>query len=38
VHGYTFDLDTGRCQHMPALMLRRYKVTRVGTEIWVDLL
>ncbi len=38
VHGYTFDLDTGRCVHMPALTLRRYKVTRVGTEIWVDLL
>jgi len=38
VHGYRFDLDTGRCEHMPALSLRRYRVTLVGTEIWVDLL
>jgi toluene monooxygenase system ferredoxin subunit len=38
VHGYTFDLATGRCAHSPGLHLRRYKVTEVGTEIWVDLL
>lgn len=38
VHGYRFDLDTGRCEHMPALALRRYRVTLVGSEIWVDLL
>lgn len=38
VHGYTFDLDTGTCAHMPALHLRRYKVTLVGREVWVDLL
>ena len=38
VHGYRFDLDTGACPHMPALHLRRYKVTVVGTEIFVDLL
>ena len=38
VHGYRFDLDTGRCEHMPALSLRRYRVTLVGSEIWVDLL
>ena len=38
VHGYTFDVTTGRCLHAPALQLRRYKVTRVGSEIWVDLL
>lgn len=38
VHGYRFDLDTGACPHMPALHLRRYKVTLVGTQIWVDLL
>ncbi len=38
VHGYTFDLDTGRCMHAPALALRRYRVTQIGTEIWVDLL
>ncbi len=38
VHGYRFDLDTGRCEHMPQLALRRYRVTIVGSEIWVDLL
>lgn len=38
VHGYTFDLDTGRCMHAPGLALRRYRVTRIGAEIWVDLL
>ena len=38
VHGYRFDLRTGRCEHNPALHLRRYKVTRVGDEIWVDLI
>lgn len=38
VHGYRFDLASGRCEHMPALQLRRYKVTEVGPEIWVDLL
>jgi nitrite reductase/ring-hydroxylating ferredoxin subunit len=38
VHGYRFDLDTGRCEHMPSLHLRRYKVTLVGDEVWVDLL
>lgn len=38
VHGYTFDLATGYCEHSPWLHLRRYKVTEVGAEIWVDLL
>ncbi|MBA3453517.1 MAG: Rieske 2Fe-2S domain-containing protein [Deltaproteobacteria bacterium] len=38
VHGYRFDLDTGRCEHMPSLGLRRYRVTVVGSEVWVDLL
>jgi nitrite reductase/ring-hydroxylating ferredoxin subunit len=37
-HGYRFDLRTGRCGHDPALELRRYPVTVVGDEIWVDLL
>jgi nitrite reductase/ring-hydroxylating ferredoxin subunit len=37
-HGYAFDLHTGRCVHEPALELRRYPVTRIGDEIWVDLL
>lgn len=38
VHGYRFDLDTGGCEHVPQLHLRRYRVTLVGTEVWVDLL
>ena len=38
VHGYRFDLATGRCDHQPQLHLRRYKVTVVADEVWVDLL
>ena len=38
VHGYRFDLATGACEHNPLLHLRRYKVTLVGDEVWVDLL
>ena len=38
VHGYRFDLYTGRCEHAPGLELRRYRITLVGTEVWVDLL
>lgn len=38
VHGYRFDLDTGSCMHMPALHLRRYKVTLVDGSLYVDLL
>ena len=38
VHGYRFDLHTGHCEHSPKLQLRRYRITVVGTEIWVDLL
>jgi len=37
-HGYRFDLATGRCEHDAALELRRYPVTLVGDEVWVDLL
>ena len=37
-HGYEFDLQTGRCRHDPGLELRRYKITRLFDEIWVDLL
>ena len=37
-HGYLFDLRTGRCRHDPELELRRYPVTLVGDEVWVDLL
>ena len=38
VHGYRFDLDTGRCEHVPGLHLRRYRITVAGPELWVDLL
>ncbi len=38
VHGYTFDLRTGRCEHEPRLHLRRYRVTLIAGEVWVDLL
>ena len=37
-HGYVFDLRTGRCGHDATLELRRYPVTIVGGEVWVDLL
>ena len=37
-HGYMFDLQTGRCRHDAGLELRRYPVTIVGDEVWVDLL
>lgn len=38
VHGYRFDLRSGRCAHAPGLHLRRYRVTRIGSALWVDLL
>jgi nitrite reductase/ring-hydroxylating ferredoxin subunit len=38
VHGYRFDLRSGRCDHAPRLQLRRYPVTLIGREVWVDLL
>lgn len=37
-HGYAFDVDTGRCRHAPWLELRRYPITLVGDDVWVDLL
>jgi nitrite reductase/ring-hydroxylating ferredoxin subunit len=37
-HGYRFDLRTGRCEHDPDLELRRYPITQIGDELWVDLL
>ena len=37
-HGYMFDLRSGRCRHDPGLELRRYPITLVGDEVWVDLL
>lgn len=38
VHGYRFDLATGRCDHAPGLHLRRYRVSMIDDELWVDLL
>jgi nitrite reductase/ring-hydroxylating ferredoxin subunit len=37
-HGYAFDVRTGRCRHDPGLELRRYPITIVGDEVWVDLM
>jgi len=37
-HGYQFDLRTGRCRHDPGLELRRYPITLIDGELWVDLL
>lgn len=38
VHGYRFDLASGQCEHEPKLHLRRYKVTIVDDDVYVDLL
>lgn len=38
VHGYRFDLKSGVCEHAPGLHLRRYRITLIGSEVWVDLL
>lgn len=37
-HSYTFDLRTGRCKHDATLELRRYPITLVGDDVYVDLL
>ena len=37
-HAYGFDLRTGRCKHDPELELRRYPITLIGDDLWVDLL
>ena len=37
-HAYTYDLRTGRCKHDASLELRRYPITIVADEIWIDLL
>ncbi len=37
-HSYVFDLRTGACEHDPTLTLRRYRVTIVDGDVWVDLL
>jgi nitrite reductase/ring-hydroxylating ferredoxin subunit len=36
-HGYELDLVTGRCLHDARLELRRYRVTVIGDEVWIDL-
>jgi nitrite reductase/ring-hydroxylating ferredoxin subunit len=36
-HGYQFDLTTGACAHDPRLHLRRYRVTIIDDEVWIDL-
>jgi nitrite reductase/ring-hydroxylating ferredoxin subunit len=36
-HGYQFDLTTGACAHDPRLRLRRYRVTIIDDEVWIDL-
>ena len=38
VHGYSFDLATGHCEHNPGLHLRLYRITILGDALWVDLL
>ena len=37
-HAYKFDLTTGRCRHDAGLELRRYPITIIGDDLWVDLL
>lgn len=37
-HAYEFDLRSGRCLHEATLALRRYPITIVGDELFVDLL
>ncbi|MEJ7596832.1 MAG: Rieske (2Fe-2S) protein [Kofleriaceae bacterium] len=37
-HGWGFDLKSGRCRASPGLELRRYPITVIGDQIWVDLL
>ncbi|MBA3465684.1 MAG: Rieske 2Fe-2S domain-containing protein [Deltaproteobacteria bacterium] len=37
-HSYGFDLKTGLCTHDKTLVLRRYPVTVLGDDVYVDLL
>lgn len=37
-HAYELDLRSGRCLHDASLRLRRYAVTIVGEEVWIDLI
>ena len=36
-HAYELDLRTGHCLHDSRLALRRYRVTLVGPDVWIDL-
>jgi nitrite reductase/ring-hydroxylating ferredoxin subunit len=36
-HSYELDLVTGRCKHDPSLRLRKYPVTIIDDEVWIDL-
>jgi nitrite reductase/ring-hydroxylating ferredoxin subunit len=37
-HAYQFDIRTGACAHDARLHLRRYKVTIIDADVWIDLL
>lgn len=37
-HAYTFDLRTGKCRHDRTLQLRRYPITIVDGDLFVDLM
>ena len=37
-HRYELDIKTGKCIHDSTLQLRRYPITLVDDEVWVDLL
>jgi nitrite reductase/ring-hydroxylating ferredoxin subunit len=37
-HGYRFDVTTGACEHDPRLRLKRYRVTIIDGDVWIDLL
>ena len=37
-HHWGFDVHTGVCKSAPYLELRRYPITEIGDDIWVDLL
>lgn len=36
-HAYELDLVTGRCLHDASLRLRRYAVTIIDDDVWIDL-
>jgi nitrite reductase/ring-hydroxylating ferredoxin subunit len=36
-HGYELDLRSGRCLHDARLTLRRYRVTLISDDVWIDL-